>query len=142
MDGHTVNTVEIWVNITWDPDARRYVWAYDGPGVHPDTGNFKLPGPGKTAIIYKLDDACTDTYELIYVNLDPESCATYQIEHVHVHYQENRITIVDRNEYGSTGTNPFSLRLVARMTSNINGGFLSSDPQVTNNPNTEGGGPP
>jgi hypothetical protein len=138
MDEKTVNTVEIGVNIQWDPEVRRYIWAYEGEGVHPVTGNFKLPAGGRTAIIYTLDDACTDEYELLYVNLDPEVCATYQIEHVHVHHKKNSITIVDRNDYGYTQNNPFSIRLVARMTSNIATGFLSPDPQVTNNPNTQG----
>jgi hypothetical protein len=135
MDEKIHNTIAIGVYIEWDPDTRRYTWTYEGPGVDPVTGNLKLPGPGKTSIVYQLDDKCTDLYELVYVNLDPESCATYQIEKVHVHNDKNAITIIDRNEGGSTGSNPFSLRLVARMTGNIASGFTSSDPQVTNSPN-------
>jgi hypothetical protein len=139
MDERVVNTVEIWVHIDWNPDTRSYIWTYDGPNVDPVTGNFTLPGAGRTAIIYKLTDACTTLYELIYVNMDPETCATYQIEHLHVHHKQNAITIVDRNDGGCTQTTPFCLRLLARMTNNIAAGFISSDPQVTNNPNTEGG---
>jgi hypothetical protein len=137
MDEQIQYTVTIGVYIEWDPETRRYDWKYEGPGVHPETGNFKLPSSGKTAIVYKLDEKCTDLYELVYVNLDPGSCATYQIEAVHVHYKKNAITIIDRNESGQTGVTPFSLRLVARMTGNIASGFTSSDPQVTNNPNSE-----
>jgi hypothetical protein len=138
MDEHVEYTIEIGVNINWDPEARRYVWTYDGPDVDPVTGNFTLRTTGVTEIIYKLDDACTDAYELLYVNMDPETCATYQIEHIHIHHLENTITIIDRNDYGNTGTTPFCLRLVARMTSNIASGFISSDPQVTNGPNSSG----
>jgi len=138
MDEKTVNTVKIGVNIEWQPEIRRYVWTYKGEGVDRVSGNFKLPAGGRTAIVYKLDDACTKEYELIYVNLDPEVCATYQIEHVRVHHKQNTITIIDRNDYGYTQNTPFSLRLLARMTSNIATGFISSDPQVINNPNTQG----
>lgn len=143
MDETISHTVKIGVYIEWSPETRRYTWTYDGHGheVHPQTGNFKVPsGGGKVAIVYRLDDKCKDHYELVYVNLDPECCATYQIEHVHVHNKKNAITIIDRNEDGPTGNTPFSLRLVARMTSNINTGFTSADPQVTNDPNS-GGGP-
>jgi hypothetical protein len=140
MDEHVENTIEIGININWNPEARRYVWTYDGPDVDPVTGNFTIRTQGRTAIIYKLDDGCTDTYELLYVNLDPETCATYQIEDIHIHHKQNTLTIIDRNDYGNTGTTPFCLRLVARMTDNIASGFLSSDPQVTNGPNS--GGPP
>lgn len=40
-------------------------------------------------------------------------------------------------EVGNTGVTPFSLRLVARMKGNIASGFISSDPQVTNSPNSD-----
>jgi hypothetical protein len=68
------------------------------------------------------------------VNLDPENCATYEIERVLTHKETNSITIIDRNSFNYTRTSPFCLRLVARMTNNIGSGFLSPDPQVTNNP--------
>jgi hypothetical protein len=135
MDESTSNTVEIGINIEWNHEMRRYIWTFDGPGVDPATGNFRLPTYGKTAIIYTLDDECADSYQLVYVNLDPENCATYEIEHVHVHNETNSITIIDRNSFNHTRTTPFCLRLVARMTNNIGSGFLSPDPQVTNNPN-------
>jgi hypothetical protein len=135
MDESISNTVEIGINIKWNDAMRRYIWTFEGPGVDPATGNFKLPAPGKTAIIYALDAECSDSYQLIYVNLDPENCATYEIEHVHVHQEKNSITIIDRNSFNYTRTTPFCLRLVARMTNNIGSGFLSPDPQVTNSPN-------
>lgn len=136
MEENVVNTVEIKVSIKWLHEARRYVWIYDGKGVDPTTGNFKLPAHGRTAIIYKLDADCTDEYQLLTVNLDPELCATHEIERVHVHHDLNAVTVIDRNHYGNTDISPFSLRLVARRTNNITSGFLSADPQVTNNPNS------
>jgi hypothetical protein len=138
MDEKTVNTVKIGVNIEWQAEIRRYVWTYEGDRVEPATGNFTLPAGGRTAIVYQLDDVCTNEYELIYVNLDPEACATHQIEHVHVHHKQNAITIIDRNDGGYTQNTPFSLRLLARMRNKIAAGFISSDPQVINNPNTQG----
>jgi hypothetical protein len=51
---------------------------------------------------------------------------------VRVNRDANSITVIDRNDYGQTGSTPFSLRLVARMQDNIASGFLSPDPQVTN----------
>jgi len=135
MDETVTNTVAIGINISWNPNTRQYVWAFAGPGVDPANGNFKLPGPGKTAIIYTLDAACSAQYQLIYVNLDPELCATYEIERVHTHPDKSSLTIIDRNSNNHTRTTPFCLRLVARMTNNIGSGFLSPDPQVTNNPN-------
>ena len=144
MDKRVKNTVKIKVRIEWDRQARRYVWTYLGKGVDPKTGNFKLPAHGRTAIVYRLDAECTDTYQLLTVNLDPEMCATHEIEHIHVHHGLNAVTVIDRNHYGNTNVTPFSLRLVARMTHDINSGFLSPDPQVTNNPNSHlpgGGGP-
>jgi hypothetical protein len=135
MDESTITTVQIGINIQWVPGMRRYIWAFDGPGVDPATGNFKLPTHGKTAIIYTLDSECAALYQLGYVNLDPENCATYEIERVQVHQETNSITIIDRNSFNYTRTTPFCLRLVARMKNNIGSGFLSPDPQVTNNPN-------
>jgi hypothetical protein len=134
MDESISNTVQIGINIKWSDEMRRYIWTFEGPGVDPATGNFQLPAGGKTAIIYTLDSECTGAYQLIYVNLDPENCATYEIEQVHTHQQKNSITIIDRNSFNYTQTTPFCLRLVARMTNNIGAGFLSPDPQVTNNP--------
>lgn len=139
MDESISNTVRIEINIEWKNETRRYIWKFtgpqDGPHVDPATGNFTLPAHGKTAIVYKLDDACVGSYQLIYVNLDPETCATYEIEQVHTHKDKNSITIIDRNSYNNTRTTPFCLRLVARMMHNIESGFLSPDPQVTNSPN-------
>jgi hypothetical protein len=133
MDESVVNTVTIQVGIEWDEDARRYTWTYTGPGVDPNTGNFKLPAPGKTAIIYQLDSA---DYQLLTVNMDPANCATHEIVHIHVHHDTNSITVIDRNEYHYTRFTPFSLRLVARRTHNIAAGFVSPDPQVTTSPNS------
>ena len=130
-----LNPVEILVNIRWHPETRRYIWTYEGEGVDPTTGNLKLKNGGRTSITYKLDDDCTESYQLLYVNLDPGNCATSQIEQVDMHHEENSITIIDRNEFGNTGMTPFSLRLVARMRDKIASGFLSPDPQVTNSPN-------
>lgn len=141
MDESIRNTVQIGVNIAWNDATRRYIWTFDGPGADPANGNLKLPGPGRTAIIYELDGGCTGSYQLVYVNLDPENCATYEIEEVRVHQKKNAITIIDRNSFNYTRTTPFCLRLVARMTNNIGSGFLSPDPQVTNNPNIQGPGP-
>ena len=135
MDENVTNTVEIGINISWDAGKRGYIWTFEGPGVDPANGNFKLPGPGKTAIIYTLDADCSSSYQLIWVNLDPESCATYEIERVHTDPDKSSLTIIDRNTNNHTRTTPFSLRLVARMMNNIESGFLSPDPQVTNNPN-------
>ena len=135
MHEGSLNPVEILVNIKWHPETRRYIWTYEGEGVDPATGNFKLKKGGKTAITYKLDKECTDAYQLLYVNLDPGNCATSQIEQIDVHHAENALTIIDRNEFGYTGLTPFCLRLVARMKNNIASGFLSPDPQVTNSPN-------
>ena len=138
MEQKVSNTVEIGVNIVWDAPTRRYIWTFEGPGVDPTNGNFKLPGPGKTAIIYTLDAASSSSYQLIYVNLDPEGCATYEIERVQTHPDKHSLTIIDRNTNNHTRTTPFCLRLVARMKDNIEAGFLSPDPQVTNNPNSKG----
>jgi hypothetical protein len=137
MDETVTNTVRIGINIRWDDGLRRYVWTFEGPGVDPANGNFQLPGPGKTAIVYTLDAQTSGSYQLIYVNLDPESCATYEIERVHTHPDKGSLTIIDRNSNNYTKTTPFCLRLVARMTNDINTGFLSPDPQVTNNPNSK-----
>jgi hypothetical protein len=82
-----------------------------------------------------LDAACAGSYQLIYVNLDPENCATYEIERVETHKDKNSLTIIDRNSYHNTRTTPFCLRLAARKTNDILAGFLGPDPQVTNNPN-------
>jgi hypothetical protein len=71
------------------------------------------------------------------VNLDPDSCATYEIERVQTHPDKHSLTIIDRNTNNHTRTTPFCLRLVARMKDNIEAGFLSPDPQVTNNPNSK-----
>jgi hypothetical protein len=136
MEENVVNTVEIKVSIKWLEEARRYVWIYDGKNVDPTTGNFTLPACGRTAIIYQLDADCTDEYQLLTVNLDPELCATHEIEHIHVQHDLNAVKIIDRNHHGNTNINAFSLRLVARRTNNIMSGFLSPDPQVTNNPNS------
>jgi len=140
MEEGTVCTVQIRVNISWDPEARRYFWTYTGEGVHPTSGNLKLTTPGRTAIIYELDEESAASYQLIYVNLDAVVCATRQIEHVHIHQKKNAITIIDRNDYGVTRDTPFSLRLVARRTEDIASGFISADPQVTNTENTLPGG--
>jgi hypothetical protein len=136
MDENVTNKVEIGINISWDAGKRQYVWTFAGPGVDPASGNFKLPGPGKTAIIYTLDSACRSSYQLIWVNLDPDNCATYEIERVATHPENSALIIIDRNSNNHTRTTPFCLRLVARMTHNIEAGFLSPDPQVTNNPNS------
>lgn len=148
MEENVVNTVEILVSIKWDQEGGHYVWTYLGEGadVDPATGNFQLPASGRTAIIYQLHPDCTGHYQLLTVNLDPEGCATHEIEHIHVHHDLNAVTVIDRNHYGNTNIKPFSLRLVARKTDNIDSGFLSPDPQVTNNPNSQppagGGGKP
>ncbi len=140
MEEKIVRTVAIAVNIRWDAETRRYIWRFSGPGVDPDNGNFTLPGPGKTAIVYTLDADSSLAYQLIYVNLDPDACATYEIECVQTCKEDNSLTIVDRNTYNNTRTTPFCLRLVARMRHNIGSGFLSPDPQVTNNPVPPDGG--
>jgi hypothetical protein len=130
--------IRIGIKISWNAEVRRYIWTFDGHGVDPTTGNFKLPGPGKTPIVYKLDPETALSYQLLYVNLDPANCATHEIESVAVHKETNSLTIIDRNSYHCTRSTPFSLRLVARMTDQIGSGFLSADPQVTNNPNDVG----
>ena len=134
MDESICNRMEIGINITWNETSRRHIWRFDGQDVDPDTGNFTLPAHGKTAIIYTLDGECSGSYQLIYVNLDPETCATYEIERIHMDKDTNSLTIIDRNSFNVTQTTPFCLRLVARLTDNIESGFLSPDPQVTNNP--------
>lgn len=135
MDESTINIVKIGVHIKWDDEMRRYIWTFDGNGVDPATGNVTLPACGKTAIVYKLHHTCAESYQLIYVNLDPDNCATYEIEQVTTDKETHSLTIIDRNSYNHTRTTPFCLRLVARMKNNIAAGFLSPDPQVTNNPN-------
>lgn len=137
MDETIINRVQVGINIKWDLETRRYVWTFEGPDVDPANGNFKLPGPGKTAITYTLDSESSGAYQLIYVNLDPENCATWEIERVETSQEKNSLTIVDRNSYNYTRFTPFCLRLVARMANNIESGFLSPDPQVTNNPNSQ-----
>ena len=69
------------------------------------------------------------------MNLDPDTCATYEIERVETDKDKHSLTIIDRNSYKNTRTTPFCLRLVARKKDDILAGFLSPDPQVTNNPN-------
>jgi hypothetical protein len=135
MDEKISNTIEVGVNIEWDGEMRRYNWTFNGPGVDPTNGNVTLPAAGKTAIVYTLDDQCAGSYQLIYVNLDPDNCATYEIEQVRTNKEKNCLTLIDRNSFNHTRTTPFCLRLVARMTNDIETGFLSPDPQVTNNPN-------
>jgi hypothetical protein len=134
MDESISNTIQVGINIKWDGEMRRYIWTFAGPGVDPANGNFTLPAGGKTAIVYTLDDTCAASYQLIYVNLDPDNCATYEIEQVRTNKEKHSLTIIDRNSYNNTRNTPFCLRLVARMTSNIETGFLSPDPQVTNSP--------
>jgi hypothetical protein len=141
MNDPIVNRVPISINIKWDDSARRYIWTFEGPGVDPDNGNFTLPGPGKTAIIYTLDSVSRAAYQLIYVNMDPESCATYEIERVETDRDTGSLTIIDRNTWNNTRRTPFCLRLVARMANCIDSGFLSPDPQVTNDPNGNAGSP-
>ena len=134
MDESISNTIAIGINIKWDDGMRRYIWTFEGPGVDPTNGNIQLPAAGKTALVYTLDAQCAGSYQLIFVNLDPENCATYEIEQVRTNKEKNSLTIVDRNSFNNTRNTPFCLRLVARMTNNIGTGFLSPDPQVTNNP--------
>ncbi len=130
-----MKTVPITINITKDPSTGEYNWKYSGENVDPSNGNFQLPGPGKTAIIYTLDEKTRESYQLIYVNLDPRTCATYEIERVETDRAKSSLTIIDRNSYNNTKLTPFCLRLVARTKDDIKTGFLSPDPQVTNNPN-------
>ena len=130
-----VSTMEILVNIQWDADKRRYIWNFSGAGVDPVTGNFVLPTHERTAITFQLDVESANTYQLLYVNMDPDVCATHEIEQVTVHRHKNAITVIDRNSNNHTKRTPFCLKLAARVTDNIHSGFLSPDPQVTNNPN-------
>ncbi len=134
MDESISNTIQVGINIKWDDEMRRYIWTFAGPGVDPETGNVELPAAGKTAIVYTLDNQTAGSYQLIYVNMDPENCATYEIEQVRTSKEKNCLTLIDRNSYNYTRTTPFCLRLVARKTNNIGSGFLSPDPQVINNP--------
>jgi hypothetical protein len=106
MNETIINTVNVGVNIQWDPEMRRYVWTFSGPGVDPANGNVKLPTNGKTAIVYTLDSQSAASYQLIFVNLDPENCATYEIDHVKMNREANCITIIDRNSYNYTRTTP------------------------------------
>src|SRR5690242_6735093 len=115
MEATIVHHIGIAINIGWDAETRRYIWRFSGPGVDPDNGNVTLPGPGKTAIVYTLDADSSSSYQLIYVNLDPESCATYEIECVQTCKEDNSLTVIDRNTNNNTGTILFCLRLVARM---------------------------
>jgi hypothetical protein len=137
MDGNIFHTIKVGVHIEWQEATRTYEWTYhicmyDGPVTRSDSGNLQLERSGRTVIIYQLLEECIGVYQLLHVNLDPGRCATYQIESVRVDHDANSITVIDRNDYGATGSTPFSLRLVARMKDNIASGFLSPDPQVTN----------
>jgi hypothetical protein len=137
MEQNTFHTIRVGVGIQWQCESRTYDWTYnicmyDGPVIPSDSGNLELSRPGRTVIIYQLLEECIGTYQLLHVNLDPGHCATSQIESVSVDHDANSITVIDRNDYGVTGSTPFSLRLVARMYDNIASGFLSPDPQVVN----------
>jgi len=137
MDGNIFHTIKVGVDIKWQEATRTYDWTYhicmyDGPVTRSDSGNLQLERTGRTVIIYQLLQECIGVYQLLHVNLDPGRCATSQIESVRVDHDANSITVIDRNDYGPTGSTPFSLRLVARMQDNIASGFLSPDPQVTN----------
>lgn len=114
-----------------------YAWSFqsDTPGVDSTTGSFALPGPGETQITYELDSVSAQTYQLVYVNLDPQPAATLQIESVSTDPAGTFVTITDRNSSDPAGANTFSLQLVARKLNDSGSGFLSPDPQVTNNPN-------
>ena len=92
------NWIRISVNIQWNETNRDYSWSYDGPPcVDKETGNFKLPEHGKTAIVYTLDSASSKLYQLIYVNMDPTVCATWEIEEVRTSKDLNSLTLIDRN---------------------------------------------
>ena len=125
-----VNSLPVDVNISWDADNRVYEWTFEGPNVDAE-GNIILPAPGKTAIVFTLDEESAAEYQLLFVNLDPEDCATQQIEAISVDRQANSVTVSDRNQPEM----PFSLSLVARMNDNIESGFVSPDPQIVNHPN-------
>jgi hypothetical protein len=125
-----VRSLPVGVNIQWDAENRVYDWTFEGPNVDAD-GTIRIPGPGKTAIVFTLDATSAQDYQLLFVNLDAEDCATHQIEGISVDPATNSVTVMDRN----TPEEPFSLSLVARMNDNIESGFVSSDPQVVNHPN-------
>jgi len=137
MDPNIFHTIWIGVDIEWKPTTRTYEWSYhicmyDGPVTRSSSGDVQLARQGRTAIVYELLEECRDSYQLLHANLDPGRCATAQIESVRVDHDANKITVIDRNDGGVTGTTPFSLKLVARMKDNIASGFISPDPQVVN----------
>jgi hypothetical protein len=137
MDPNIFHTIRIGVDIKWQRATRTYEWTYhicmyDGPVIPSTSGDVELARPGRTVIIYELLEECRGSYQLLHVNLDPGRCATSQIESVCVDHDANKITVIDRNDGGATGSTPFSLKLVARMKDNIASGFISPDPQVVN----------
>ena len=125
-----INTLQVTVSIQWVAGDRNYTWVLSGPNVV--DGTIKLPAAGKTAIVFTLDTASAAAYDFLYINLDADVYATYELEGLTVNRLAQSITLIDRN----SGTNdPFSLSLVARMKGNPDSGFLSSDPQVIDHPN-------
>jgi len=95
------------------------------------TGKISLKNPGQTEITYLLWGY---EYQLIFVNLDPKHCAERQIHTVLIDSTLNALTIIDANAWGPVGTNPISVRLVARKKNDIHHSFMSPDPEVQNDP--------
>ena len=117
----------------------RHTWSFHSDttaaSVDPATGDVTLNSPGETQITYQLDSESAQRFQLIYANLDVRPTATLQIESVQIDPAGGFITITDCNcSKDSTGSTPFSLRLIARKLNDITSGFASPDPQVTNTP--------
>lgn len=126
------NFVQVNVTITKNDDGT-YSWAFDSDynGFDQQTGKVTLQDGGITKIRYSL---LGDGYELIYVNMDPDVCATREIHNVSIDLLTNSITITDANSAGPTGKQPISLRLIARLTGSTSDPIVSPDPEVQNDP--------
>lgn len=127
-----MNIVIVEVTITQNDSS--YTWSFqsDYAGFEKKSGRVTLQETGTTQILYRLDPTSAQAYNLIYVNLDPDVCATH--EFLQVTYVGDTIAIIDSNSAGATGSTPISLRLIAREAGNIGAPIISPDPTVDNDP--------
>jgi hypothetical protein len=132
MNQLPANHVAVNVTITENPDGG-YIWDFESEyeGFDPQTGKVTLQETGPTKITYYL---LGHGYNLIYANLDPMVCATREIHNVAIDVLSNSITITDANSNGETGTQPISIRLIARVGGDTGAPIISPDPEVQNDP--------
>lgn len=123
----------------------KYKWTYKSAhsDFDPDTGNVTVHGNRPLLIMYRLDQASSQTYNLIYANMATMNCASHEIRQVV--YTGDCIIIHAANTTppGPLPVPPtdnpkpfteFKLHLVARIANDMNAPIISSDPEVLNDP--------